>query len=143
MSQLIASPKLSPVRNQTFADEADRARLARIGLEAFRRAADAWGLTGAESAALLGVSPSTWDRLKKAQDRETLSQDQLTRISAIVGVYKGLHLLFADAMADRWPRLPNAGPLFGGATPVASMIDGGIPRMLDVRRLIDAVRGGL
>jgi hypothetical protein len=143
MSEAVGSSKISPRRKGSFADEADRARLARVGLEAFRRLAGAWGLTGAESAALLGVSPSTWDRLKKAAARETLSQDQLTRISALTGVYKGLHLLFADGMADRWPQLPNAGPLFGGATPVAAMIEGGIPVMLDVRRLIDAVRGGL
>lgn len=128
---------------QSFANDGDRARLVRVGLEAFRRLADAWRLTGAEGAALLGVSPSTWDRLKKAAARETLSQDQLTRISALVGVYKGLHLLFADAMADRWPQLPNAGPLFAGQTPVAAMIEGGIPAMLDVRRLVDAARGGL
>lgn len=143
MSQAISAPKVVTPRGQSFADEASRARLARVGLEAFRRLARAWGLTGAESAALLGVSPSTWDRLKKATARETLSQDQLTRISALTGIYKGLHLLFADGMADRWPQLSNAGPLFGGATPVAAMIEGGIPLMLDVRRLIDAVRGGL
>ncbi len=143
MSQAVSGLNSGLAKRQSFADEADRARLARVGLEAFRRLAAAWGLTGAESAALLGVSPSTWDRLKKAAARETLSQDQLTRISALTGIYKGLHLLFADGMADRWPKLANAGPLFGGMSPVAAMIDGGIPRMLEVRRLIDAVRGGL
>ncbi len=143
MAQFAASAPLVTAKAQTFAHEDDRSRLARVGLEAFRRVADAWKLTGAESAALLGISPSTWDRLKKQGSRETLSQDQMTRISAVVGAYKGLHLLFADAMADRWPRLANAGPIFGGATPIAAMIEGGIPRMLEVRRLIDAVRGGL
>jgi hypothetical protein len=39
--------------------------------------------------------------------------------------------------------LPNRGPLFGGLTPVESMIEGGIPQMLDVRRHVDALRGGL
>lgn len=143
MAQALESLSAGTAGRQSFAAEADRARLARVGLEAFRRLARAWRLTGAESAALLGVSPSTWDRLKKAAARETLSQDQLTRISALTGVYKGLHLLFADDMADRWPQLANAGPLFGGVSPVAAMIEGGIPRMLEVRRLIDAVRGGL
>ena len=72
-----------------------------------------------------------------------LSQDQLTRVSALVGVYKGLHLLFADETADEWARRPNRGPLFDRETPVQAMIEGGIPRMLEVRRYIDAVRGGL
>jgi hypothetical protein len=64
-------------------------------------------------------------------------------VSALVGIFKGLHLLFADGMADRWPTLPNKGPLFGGHSPVKVMIEGGIPAMLDVRRHVDALRGGL
>ena len=81
--------------------------------------------------------------MKQEGKDKSLSQDQLTRISALIGVYKGLHLLFVDAMADRWPRLPNRGPLFAGLSPIDSMIRGGIPQMLDVRRYVDAVRGGL
>jgi hypothetical protein len=61
----------------------------------------------------------------------------------LVGIFKGLHLLFADEMADRWVRLPNKGPLFGHAAPIDAMIEGGIPLMIEVRRYIDAVRGGL
>ena len=55
---------------------------------------------------------------------QALSQDQLTRVSAVVGVYKGLHLLFADDMADRWPRLKNSGPLFQNLSPIAAMQQG-------------------
>jgi hypothetical protein len=46
-------------------------------------------------------------------------------------------------MADRWPTLKNIGPLFGGNTPVDAMIEGGIPLMIEVRRYVDAMRGGL
>jgi hypothetical protein len=46
-------------------------------------------------------------------------------------------------MADRWPRLENKGPLFARMSPIASMLKGGIPQMLDVRRYVDALRGGL
>ena len=106
------------------------------------RSAKAWDLSNAEASALLGVSASTLDRMKRGA-RPTLSQDQLTRVSALVGVYKGLHLLFADETADEWARRPNRGPLFDRETPIEAMIEGGIPRMLDVRRYIDAVRGGL
>ncbi|MCF6369831.1 antitoxin Xre-like helix-turn-helix domain-containing protein [Rhizobium halophilum] len=134
----------SPVTLQGFAAEADRARLAGTALKAYRRLVEQWGLTGLQAAALLGVSVSTWERLKpEGEGRRTLSQDQMTRVSILVGIYKGLHLLFADAMADQWPMLPNTGPLFAGRTPVTSMIEGGIPLMLDTRRYVDAVRGGL
>jgi hypothetical protein len=128
---------------QTFAREEDRKRLSGAATKAFRRIAEAWRLSNAQSAALLGVSGSTWDRIKRGERNETLSQDQLTRASAVIGLYKGLRLLFADGMADRWPSLQNRGSLFAGNTPVEAMVAGGIPLMLEVRRYIDAVRGGL
>jgi hypothetical protein len=134
--------ELGALGPQTFADERDRARLSEVALKAFLALIKAWDLSNAEASSLLGVSPSTLDRLKRGS-RPTLSQDQLTRVSALVGVYKGLHLLFADATADEWARRPNRGPLFDRETPIEAMIEGGIPRMLEVRRYIDAVRGGL
>ena len=136
-------PPFAPTGVQTFADGADRVRLSDVALKAFRAIVDHWGLVNSEAAALLGVSESTWDRIKRGTWEQPLSQDQLTRASAMIGVYKGLHLLFADDMADRWPRLPNRGPVFQRQSPVAAMIEGGIPTMLETRRYVDAVRGGL
>jgi hypothetical protein len=133
---------LSPGALQTFAGESDRARLSPVAIKAFLALSKAWGLSNAEAAALIGVSTSSLDRMKRGS-HPTLSQDQLTRVSALTGVFKGLHLMFADSTADDWVRRPNTGPLFDRRTPIEAMIDGGIPRMLDVRRLIDAVRGGL
>ncbi|MCU0732952.1 MAG: DUF2384 domain-containing protein [Hyphomonas sp.] len=128
---------------QTFADEADRRRLTGTAAKAVVRLTAAWGAGNAEAAALLGVSESTWDRIKAGRWDGVLSQDQLTRASALIGIFKGLHLLFADAMADRWPSLHNRGPIFARQSPIAAMIDGGIPRMLETRQYIDALRGGL
>jgi hypothetical protein len=128
---------------QTFARSTERARLTPTALKAIKSLAAAWRLTGNDAAALVGVSPSTWDRISAAGWKQTLTQDQLTRISALVGIFKGLHLLFADDMADRWPQLANSGPLFQNLTPIAAMQQGGIPLMLDVRQHIDALRGGL
>jgi uncharacterized protein (DUF2384 family) len=133
---------LRPTEPQTFADERDRARLGEVALKAYRNLSIHWGLSNAESARLLGVSESSWDRIKGGKDM-LLSQDQMTRVSVLVGIYKGLHLLFADGMADRWVRLPNKGPMFDRQTPIQAMIENGIPFMLEVRRYIDAVRGGL
>jgi hypothetical protein len=132
-----------PGAPQTFAEEADRARLTPAALEAIRNLVKAWRLSGDEAASLVGVSPSTWDRMRSGSWRQTLTQDQLTRISALVGIFKGLHLIFADDMAERWPRLANSGPLFHNLTPLAAMSRGGIPHMLEVRRYVDALRGGL
>jgi uncharacterized protein (DUF2384 family) len=132
-----------PAPPQNFASDSDRARLSGPALKAFDRIARAWGLTNQEAAALLGMSQSTWDRARRGTRAEPLSQDQLTRASALIGIFKGLRLLFADGMSDRWPRLPNRGPLFDGQSPVAAMVGGGIPRMLEIRRYVDALRGGL
>lgn len=128
---------------QTFAVEDDRKRLSAVALKAFRRLCERWRLDNREAASLLGVSLSTWDRIRAEKWDNTLSQDQLTRVSAVAGVYKGLHLLFADTMADRWPKLSNKGPLFGRMSPVDAMIEGGIPRMIETRQYVDALRGGL
>ena len=135
-------PGLSATEPQTFAREADRERLSEVAITAFLALAKAWGLSNAESAGLIGVSASSLDRIKRGY-RPTLSQDQLTRVSALVGIFKGLHLLFADSPADEWIRRANRGALFDRRTPIEAMTEGGIPRMLEVRRYIDAVRGGL
>lgn len=126
-----------------FSDETDRQRLSPVALKAFIRVAASWELENALAAALLGVSDSTWDRIKAGRWTQTLNQDQLTRASAIVGIFKGLHLLFVDGMADRWPNLVNRAPLFDRRSPVEAMVHGGIPQMLETRQYVDALRGGL
>ena len=108
------------------------------------RLADIWHLSSGEVCALLGdVSERTWFRMKKGTWFGTLSQDTLTRISALTGIFKGLRLLFSEPLADDWIRLANGGPLFGGRVPLDVMTEGGIPKMLEVRRHVDALRGGL
>jgi hypothetical protein len=128
---------------QTFAAEEDRQRLTAAAMKAVVRLAHRWGATNGQAAALIGVSESTWDRIKAGKWEGVLNQDQLTRASALIGLFKGLHVLFADSMADRWPGLANRGPVFDRRTPIDAMIEGGIPRMLETRQYIDALRGGL
>lgn len=134
---------LTPFEVQNFAREEDRKRLTSVALKAFRRLAERWALSNTESASLLGVSVTTWERIKRGAWDGDLTQDQLTRVSALVGIFKGLRLLFADDMETRWLRLKNSGPLFNRATPVEAMVEGGIPLMLEIRRYVDATRGGL
>lgn len=128
---------------QTFASAADRTRLTPAALEALRGLARSWKLTSQEAADLLGVSVSTWERIRADGWRQSLSQDQFMRVSALVGIFKALHLLFVDDMADRWIKLRNSGALFVNRTPVEAMHEGGIPGMLEIRRYVDALRGGL
>jgi hypothetical protein len=132
-----------PNAPQTFVSPEDRSRLTPAALAALRNLAWAWKLSSQEAADLLGVSVSTWDRIRANSWKQSLSQDQFMRVSAMVGIFKGLHLLFVDDMADRWVRLRNSGPLFLNRTPIEAMHEGGIPAMLEIRRHVDALRGGL
>lgn len=128
---------------QTFASEADRERLKVTAINAIKKLGKEWDLTRDETAKLLALSPSTWDRILNHPENASLNQDQMIRISALIGIFKGLHLLFADNMANRWPCLKNAGPIFNDHTPIEVMLEGGIPVMLEVRHHVDALRGGL
>jgi len=131
-----------------LSDPAIRLRLTPAALDGAIRLSDLWRLSTEETCLLLGdMSERSWFRLKKQDlkaDRTLrLSQDMLTRISVLVGIFKGLRLLFSEPLADDWIRLPNRGPLFGGRTPIEIAIERGIPGLLEIRFHIDALRGGL
>jgi hypothetical protein len=126
-----------------LADPAEQARLAPATGKALARIADHWGLSAGEIAALLGgISERSWYRMK-AVAPPAMGQDMLTRASVLIGLFKGLRLLFSMPLADEWVRRPNRHALFGGRSPLDAMIAGGIPKMLQVRAYIDGLRGGL
>lgn len=127
-----------------LARAASRAQLTPAAIESVIRLAGIWRLTNRDVCRLLGdVSERTWFRMKKGGQARSLSQDTLTRISLLVGLFKGLRLLFSEPLADDWVRLPNKGARFGGSRPLDLMIEGGIPAMVEVRRHVDGLRGGL
>ena len=107
------------------------------------RATDAWGLSNAEAAMLFGVPPATWSRMKAGVYKGALDQDKITRASLLIGLFKGLRLLFNGPLTYGWPTTAHAGPGFDGKTPVQVMCQGGIPAMMKVRQHIDALRGGV
>ncbi len=112
-------------------------------VKAVVRVAEAWGLSNREAAQLYDVPPATWSRMKNGGFKGNLDQDKVTRASLLVGLFKGLRLLFNGPLTYGWPKTPNKGAGFQGRTPVEVMIEGGIPAMLQVRQHIDALRGGL
>ena len=110
--------------------------------KAIVRATEAWKLTNAEAAKLFDVPTATWGRMKDGTYKGRLDQDKITRASLIIGIFKGLRLLFNGPLTYGWIKTPNAGPGFNGQTPVQVMIKGGIPAMMTIRQHIDALRGG-
>ena len=121
----------------------DSDKIASTTAKALVRLADYWRLKNADAAHLIGVSGRTWERMKGGSWSGRFSQDQLQRASALIGLYKALHLYFSDALADEWVMLENTGPMFGGRRPLHVMAEGGLPAILDIRDYVDALRGGV
>ena len=117
-------------------------RLSPSAVKGFLKIAALWELRDEDARQLLGgMSNGAFYELKKTGSR-SLDQDRLTRISFLTGIFKALNILYGKKLADRWVHLPNTNSMFGGATPLAYMIKGGMPAMLRVRQLLDARRGG-
>ena len=117
-------------------------RLSPSAVKAFLKIAALWNLRDQDARQLLGgMSNGAYYELKKTGSR-ILDQDRLTRISLLTGIFKALNILYRKKLADRWVHLPNTNPMFGGESPLAYLIRGGVPAMLRVRQLLDSRRGG-
>ncbi len=120
----------------------ERARLSGAAIKGFFNIAAKWDIRDDDARELLGGLPSsTFYALKKNPDK-TLDVDKITRIAYLIGIYKALHIVHGDVLADKWVQMPNTNRLFGGSTPLAFMQAGGIIGMQAVRALLDARRGG-
>jgi len=120
----------------------NRTRLTPAAIKGVLRIATHWKLRDEDTRTLLGgVSSGSFYGLKNGANKR-LDEDQLTRISLLIGIYKALNILYSQKLADAWMALPNANPMFGGDSPLNYVKRGGIPALLRVRQLLDARRGG-
>ncbi len=111
-------------------------------MRAFFQIAQAWKLSTEEQRALLGWPPESTFYKYKANQVGTLSYDMLMRISLVLGIYKDLQILYPEPdLANRWIKLPNSNPLFGGRPALALLAEGGMDGLYQVRRLLDGRRG--
>lgn len=123
--------------------KSERERLSRSALKGFFKLAAAWQLRDEDARELLGgLSSSAFYEWKKHPER-VLEVDRITRISYLLGIYKALHILYGDKLADEWVTLPNRNQIFAGHAPLSYMLAGGMLGMQTVRKLLDARRGGL
>jgi hypothetical protein len=145
MSQAYAYPRsaFETAEIVDLSDKQARDRLSRSALTAFFAIAGKWKLRDEDARNLLGgVSSSAYYEWKKVPAR-LLEVDRITRISYLIGIYKALHILYGEQLADEWIALPNRNLVFGGRTPLDFMQTGGLLAMQTVRKLLDARRGGL
>ena len=135
-------PGWRPVAIHERQDPAVRRKLSAPALRAFFNVSKAWQLSVAEERCLLGWPPASTFHKYKSGDGGVLSFDSLTRISLVLGIYKALHILYAEPLfADHWLRMPNTNGLFGGRSPMAFLLDSGIDGLFQLRRLLDSRRG--
>ncbi|HTQ53825.1 MAG TPA: MbcA/ParS/Xre antitoxin family protein [Bryobacteraceae bacterium] len=134
---------MAPVAPQDRHDPALRRRMSGPALRTFLNVAAAWELSAEEQRALLGWPAESTFFKYKAGEVSTLPYDMLIRISLVLGIYKSLHILYPEHnLADRWVKLPNNNPLFGGRPALDLMVEGGMDGLYQVRRLLDSRRGG-
>ena len=118
-----------------------RERLSQSAVDGLFAIAEKWRISLETVGQLLGGIPrSSVYKLKTAAG--TLRQDELTRISYLVGIFKSLNILLPEEHADRWMTRPNDAFLFAGATPLEYVLRAGIPGLQQVRSYLDAARGG-
>lgn len=126
--------------NTSTARVMDRKDLTGPALRTFFRIAEAWNLQEQEQMRLLGLeSRSTFQSWKRGAVA-TIPKDALERISYVLGVYKGLHILLPKT-ADEWVRKSNTAGIFGGRSALDRMISGNVADLYVVRQYVDAQRG--
>jgi hypothetical protein len=118
-----------------------RERLSQSAVDGFFAIMDKWEISTERVGELLGGMPrSRVYKLKRAVG--TLRQDELTRISYLVGIYEALHILLPDDLADGWVTKSNDNLVFRGQAPLNYMVRMGIPGLQQVRNLLDSERSG-
>lgn len=119
-----------------------RRDLAGPALQAFFDICGLWELSTSQMHILLGrPARSTfygWRRRRTGW----VTNDTLERISYVLGIYKALHILFANpAQADGWIKRANEAQLFAGASALDRMMGGQVADLYVVRKYLDAQRG--
>jgi hypothetical protein len=142
-SRAYPASNITPAAYIDLNSRAERERLSRSALRGFFRLCERWKVRDEDARELLGgLSSSSYYEWKKNPDR-VLEVDRITRLSYLIGIYKALHIVYGDKLADEWVSLPNSNALFAGRTPLAYMTGGGLLAMQNVRRLLDARRGAV
>lgn len=145
MNLAYAYPKsrFEPATLVDLNSKSERKRLSQSALKGFFNLIEKWEIRDEDARELLGgLSSSAFYDWKKNPDR-VLEVDRITRISYLIGIYKALHIIYGDKLADKWVTLPNKNVIFAGRTPLEHILAGGVIAMQTVRMLLDARRGGL
>ncbi|WP_205880403.1 antitoxin Xre-like helix-turn-helix domain-containing protein [Lichenicoccus roseus] len=121
----------------------NRRRLSGPGVRTFTAIADVWQLNETQRRLILGLpSRSTfqnWVSKAKAHCDLTLDVDTLTRLSAVLGIYAALGILFSTQEEQvAWLKGTHRARPFKGSAPLALVAGGTLAGLLAARDFLDA-----
>jgi len=124
----------------SLAEEGTRRDLARVVSALFAK----WDLPGEVQLNLLGMSPESRKVLAQYRRGERAlpnSRDTLDRAGYLLGIHKGLRLLFPEnaALRYRWVQVRNR--MLDGRTPLQVMVEDGLVGVARIARFVDFQRG--
>ena len=124
-----------------------RAQVSGPAMRTFLNIARVWELDFAAVRMLLGVSAAAefqvWYDAARAEEPLTLETDVLLRISAVLGIYKSLRVLYGSEHDGLdWLRGDHRGKPFNGKAPIELMLSGFEPGLMDVRGYLLAKEHG-
>lgn len=128
------------MHSKTAVSQLPPEEVARVSMKTFFNICEKWQLSTEEAMLLLGrPSRATFFKWKR-ETAKKLTDDQLTRISLVLGVYKALRVLFpTEQQANAWINKPNS--YFDGKPAREQFCSGHILSMINLRRYLDAMRG--
>lgn len=119
-------------------DKAQNKQLAPMGLRAFFKLADNWGLSVEKQMVLLGQpSRSTFYNWRSGKI-SGVPHDTLSRLSHLMAIHHALHTLFDDeAQATNWVKAPNA--QLAGQSALDRLLAGELMDLYVVRTYLDGL----
>ena len=133
-------PVLKYADEPQLADEDGRRDLARVITALF----DRWKLDTELQMQLLGMSPKSRKLLPRYRSGDQAlpgSRDSLDRAGYLLGIHKGLRLLFPEDEELRFSWVHRRNLALEGATPLEVMVRDGLIGIARVARLVDFQRG--
>ncbi len=146
MATLLSYPttRYAPAKLLDFSEKQVREEYTPAGAHTFFNIMEEWKVKDTDARELLrGLGNGPFYELKRNPEGKVLDSERLYRISYVIGIYKALRILYSSDLANRFVHLPNTNRLFSGSTPLDYMKKGGLLAMQNVRRLLDARRGGI
>ena len=120
-----------------------KARLTPCAEGGFAAIIKVWNISDEDARNLLGgISSDLYAAMKDATPHEELPEEALMRISYLIGIFKALHTVFGNSLADVWMTRPNTNEMFAGTTPLAYCLENGIVSLKNVLRLLEALSQG-